>query len=72
MSKNYFVFEWTLMISTLSKVEKLNIKPEIRLISIRNNNIVRKGASHCKDVEYDKDCFYTFHGNNFFIKEFRH
>ena len=60
------------IVSTLNRVEKLNIKPEIRLISIRNNNIVRKGASHCKGVEYDKDCFYTFHGKNFFIKEFLH
>ena len=49
------------IISTLNRVEKLNIKPEIRLISIRNNNIVRKGASHCKDVEYDKDYFHIFH-----------
>ena len=60
------------IISTLNRVEKLNIKPEIRLISIRNNNVVRKGASHCKDVEYDKDYFHTFHGKNFFIKEFLH
>lgn len=60
------------IISTLNRVEKLNIKPEIRLISIRNNNIVRKGSSHCKGVEYDKDNFHTFQGKNFFIKEFLH
>lgn len=60
------------IISTLNRVEKLNIKPEIRLISIRNNNILKKGASHCKRVEYDKECFHSFHGKRFYIKEFLH
>lgn len=58
------------IVSTLNRVEKLQIIPEIRLISIRNNNIARKGASRCKGVKYDKDNFFTFQGKNFFIKEF--
>ena len=60
------------IISTLNRVEQLDIKPEIRLISIRNNNIARKGSLRCKEIEYDKDNFHTFHGKNFFIKEFLH
>lgn len=60
------------IISTLNRVEKLNIKPEIRLISIRNNNIAKKGTSHCRGVQYDPNNFHTFQGRNFFIKEFLH
>ena len=60
------------IISTFNRIENYQLKPEIRLISIRNIHIVKKGPIQCKDVRYDKNNFYTFEGNTFFIKQFLH
>lgn len=57
------------IISTLNRVNNLKINPQIRLISIRNKNIIRKGKTNC-EVKYDKNSFCTFEGNKFVIKEF--
>ena len=57
------------IISTLNRVNSLKINPQIRLISIRNKNIIRKGKTNC-EVKYDKNSFCTFEGNKFVIKEF--
>lgn len=57
------------IISTLNRVNKLNIEPQIRSISIRNKNITKKGRTNC-EVKYDENNFCTFGGNTFVIKEF--
>lgn len=56
------------IINTLNRVEKLNIKPVIRSISVRDNHIYRKGTS-MKSIEYDND-FCTFEGSVFVLPEF--
>ena len=59
----------TFIVSTLNRVEKLNIKPVIRKISVRDSHILRKGTS-MKSVVYDKDSFCTFDGSVFVLPEF--
>ncbi len=58
------------IVSTLNRVEELNLIPEIRQISIRNKHIVKKRTTRINDVEYDKDNFCTFEGGQFYLKEF--
>mgnify|MGYP003288100432 FL=1 len=57
------------IISTLNRVNDLNLKPQIRSIAIRNKHISRKGRTNC-EVKYDENNFCTFGGNTFVIKEF--
>ncbi|MBO7101521.1 MAG: hypothetical protein J6V98_05810 [Bacteroidales bacterium] len=57
------------IVDTLNRVEKINLTPHIRLISIRNKNICKKGLQ-MKPVKYDKDNFCTFEGNSFQLLEF--
>lgn len=57
------------IISTLNRVNNLNIEPQIRSISIRNKNITKKGRTNC-EVKYDDNNFCNFSGNTFVIKEF--
>lgn len=59
----------TYIVSTLNRVEKINIKPVIRKVSIRDSHILRKGTS-MKSVVYDKDSFCTFDGSVFVLPEF--
>lgn len=58
------------IIHTLNRVEKLNLVPEIRQITIRNKHIIKKRTTRINDVEYDKDNFCTFEGGKFYLKEF--
>lgn len=60
------------VIATLNRVEGSTIKPEIRKIAIRNNNIVKKGASRQREVVYNDEYFYTFQGKNFLLRKFLH
>lgn len=57
------------IVDTLNRVEKINITPQLRLISIRNKNICKKGQQ-MKPVKYDKDNFCTFEGGSFQLREF--
>lgn len=57
------------IVDTLNRVEKINITPQLRLISIRNKNICKKGMK-MKSVKYDKDNFCTFEGGKFYLREF--
>lgn len=59
----------TFLVSTLNRVEKLNIKPVIRKISVQDSHIIRKGTS-MKSVVYDKNSFCTFDGSVFVLPEF--
>ena len=63
---NLFV---TYLVNTLNRVEKMNIKPVIRKISIRDYHITKKGTS-MKSVAYDSNSFCTFEGSVFHLQEF--
>lgn len=57
------------IVDTLNRVEKLNITPEIRLISIRNSHIINKRPTKIREVEYTNG-FCTFEGCRFHLREF--
>lgn len=59
----------TYLVNTLNRVEKLNYKPEIRKISVRDYHIARKGTA-MKPVDYNQDSFCTFEGSVFHLPEF--
>ena len=59
----------TYLINTLNRVEKMNLIPIIRKISIRDYRIVRIGTS-MKPVVYDADSFCTFNGSSLILPEF--
>ena len=59
------------LINTLNRVEKLDIIPVIRKISVRDSHILRKRTS-MKSIEYNADSFCTFDGSVFHLLEFLH
>lgn len=55
---------------TFNRVYKQNIAPEIRMISVRNAKIIKKGTTKVKGVCYNPEGFADFKGNTFCIQEF--
>ncbi len=56
------------IISTVNRVYEQNIKPEIRLISIRERHIKPKQKQ--KEIEYDENNFHTFSNQKFRLKAY--
>lgn len=58
------------VVSTLNRIENLNIIPEIRCISIRNKNIINKRTTKIREAKYDENDLCNFSGNRFRVDEF--
>lgn len=58
------------IVQTLNRLEDLSLRPEIRLIAVRNSHIINKRGTKMRDVEYDDHNFCTFEGNRFYLKEY--
>lgn len=58
------------IVNTFNRVYKQNITPEIRMISVHNANVIKKGTTKMKDVSYDAEGFADFKGNTFCVQEF--
>lgn len=64
--KNFALF----IISTYNRVYKKNLTPIIRMISVHNAKVIKKGTTKMKEVCYDAEGFADFKGNAFCIQEF--
>ena len=60
------------IIATLNRVEKMEIIPEIRKISVRSRFIQKKGPCRPKEVVYDENRFHTFDGRIFHLRRYLH
>lgn len=58
------------VVEIFNRVYKKNVAPEIRMITIHNADIQKKGRVRTKPVEYNADGFAEFKGNTFCIQEF--
>lgn len=64
--KNFASF----IVDTFNRIYKQNVTPNIRMISVHNANVIKKGTTRMKGVTYDSNYFADFKGKTFCIQEF--
>ena len=58
------------IVDTYNRIEGKTLRVEYRMISIRNNHIIKKRPTKIRSVDYDENNFCTFEGCNFYLREF--
>lgn len=58
------------IVQTYNRVNKMNIIPKIRMISIHNINIQKKGSIKVKPIKYNSENMVSFKGNRFCVIDF--
>ena len=58
------------IVHTFNRINNLNLEPIIRMVSIHNASVRKKGPVKMKTIEYDSENMAKFSGNTFCIAEF--
>lgn len=58
------------IVHTFNRINNLNLEPKIRMVSIHNTYVRKKGPVRMKAIEYDSEDMAEFRGNTFCIADF--